>query len=456
MARFGQGFLQALTQPSYGQGLFELGGAIGGAPAAAKERQAKQAATAVANKAFNSDSPSEVLQAAQAVQQFDPKLAEQLRARAATLKQQRAELFQGVTVPKARDFSADKKAIEKKLAERKKLEENVMGVIQRSSRSDEDKRRLMEGYLGADIKTLREFLRTGGKDKEGSKAAVKTQEKEILENGKLVSYIISIDPNTGQEVGRIKVGEVPVDEETKGAGGRSNWKGPDKEAWENASSDARSASLNSVKYADLLRETEKIADEGGQTGGFLGFAREFVLSDVAGLGDAVSIHRSRLNEVRMKNAIELLPRGPASDRDVALALDASVDPKNLSPEDRVRYIRGMKKLADAEAEYTRGKVRYIEDTGDAMAFGYDRYVQLKGAESRLETFKTDNAATVAVVEEDLNRVRALIGQGKEEEAKALLATIKELDTTGYLEKLENLERLNNDWQNFAESNNISL
>lgn len=162
MARFGQGFLQALTQPSYGQGLFELGSAIGGAPAAAKERQAKQAATAMANKAFNSDSPSEVLQAAQAVQQFDPKLAEQLRARAATLKQQRAELFQGVTVPKARDFSADKKMIEKRLAERKKLEENVMGVIQRSDRPEEDKRRLMEGYLGADIKTLTDFLRTGG------------------------------------------------------------------------------------------------------------------------------------------------------------------------------------------------------------------------------------------------------------------------------------------------------
>ena len=42
MARFGQSFLTSLTQPSYGQGLFELGGAIGGAPAAAKEKEQKQ------------------------------------------------------------------------------------------------------------------------------------------------------------------------------------------------------------------------------------------------------------------------------------------------------------------------------------------------------------------------------------------------------------------------------
>ena len=32
MAKFGQGFIQALTQPSYGQGLFELGEKIGSAP----------------------------------------------------------------------------------------------------------------------------------------------------------------------------------------------------------------------------------------------------------------------------------------------------------------------------------------------------------------------------------------------------------------------------------------
>ena len=43
MARFGQSFLASLTQPSYGQGLFELGGVIGGAPAAAAEKKRREA-----------------------------------------------------------------------------------------------------------------------------------------------------------------------------------------------------------------------------------------------------------------------------------------------------------------------------------------------------------------------------------------------------------------------------
>lgn len=42
MARFGQSFLSALTQPSYGEGLFELGGAIGGTPADIAKKKAEQ------------------------------------------------------------------------------------------------------------------------------------------------------------------------------------------------------------------------------------------------------------------------------------------------------------------------------------------------------------------------------------------------------------------------------
>jgi hypothetical protein len=455
MARFGQGFLNALTQPSYMQGLFDLGKAAGSLPGRAREERNKNDAMAAATSAFSSESPSEILQAAQAVQEFDPALAEQLRNRALTLRQQRANL-QPVTAPKPRDFSIEQKQMDNAVAKRKRLEQNVMGVIQRSNRSEEDKRRLMEGYLGASTEDLVDFLRTGGPQKEGSQAKGNKTEKVILEDGKQVSYVVTTDPYTGEELGRVKVGEVPVDEDNKTAVGRADWKGPDKEAWRDATDEARKSSLNSVKYSDLLNETLNMVEEGGQVGGFLGTARDFVLSDVAGLGDAVSIHRARLNEVRMQNAIALLPRGPASDRDVALALDASVNPKDLKPEQRVSYIRGMKKIADAEKEYTEGKLRYIEDTGDAMAFGYDRYVQLKGAEKQLEAFKTENSVVVEEVEKDLNDVRTLISQGKEEEAKALLSAIKAVDTTGYLERLENLERLNNNWQTFAESNNISL
>lgn len=42
MARFGQGLIQALTNPSYQQGMFDLGSAIGSAPAQRREKEARQ------------------------------------------------------------------------------------------------------------------------------------------------------------------------------------------------------------------------------------------------------------------------------------------------------------------------------------------------------------------------------------------------------------------------------
>ena len=42
MAKFGQSFIQSLTQPGYSQGMFDLGTALGQAPAAAKEKRERE------------------------------------------------------------------------------------------------------------------------------------------------------------------------------------------------------------------------------------------------------------------------------------------------------------------------------------------------------------------------------------------------------------------------------
>ena len=42
MAKFGQSFVQSLTQPGYSQGMFDLGTALGQAPAAAKEKRERE------------------------------------------------------------------------------------------------------------------------------------------------------------------------------------------------------------------------------------------------------------------------------------------------------------------------------------------------------------------------------------------------------------------------------
>lgn len=78
MARFGQGFIQSLTQPSYMQGLFELGQAAGSFPGRAVEEKKKNDAMALVNDAVSSNDPAKLTQAATLVSRFDEKLAVQL------------------------------------------------------------------------------------------------------------------------------------------------------------------------------------------------------------------------------------------------------------------------------------------------------------------------------------------------------------------------------------------
>lgn len=78
-------------------------------------------------------------------------------------------------------------------------------------------------------------------------------------------------------------------------------------------------------------------------GGLIGSVRDFAVSDVAGLGDEITAFRTSLNEIQMQKALALLPKGPASDRDVQLALRASPDLKDYNEEQRLAALRGMKK-----------------------------------------------------------------------------------------------------------------
>jgi hypothetical protein len=66
MAKFGQGFIQSLTQPGYSQGLFELGTALGQAPAVAAEKKAEKDRLARLDESF-----AKTMQGTAAAQQGD-------------------------------------------------------------------------------------------------------------------------------------------------------------------------------------------------------------------------------------------------------------------------------------------------------------------------------------------------------------------------------------------------
>ena len=464
MARFSQQMLAGLLNPSYQQELMNVGRAVGGTAGMLMARQQKEQRQAEIQELLqqHANNPAKLQQlanqyraqgdedaaaafnnAAKQAQQIYDKQVARTDARVADAKKRRDALIAG------------REATDEAFGEAMNMRRALVDAKRRSEAADAtDKDKKLYELLKTRAITPSEYAKELLKeDKKGSEAKGYKVEDEILINGKKQSVVEFFDAE-GNFLNRKVIGEVAPDRGE--AEGRDDWSVNEEKAYTQAVADQRAASEDSRKYSSLLLETIDIAGESGQVGGILGMARDFVIADVAGLGDAITVHRSRLNEVRMQNAIALLPRGPASDRDVRLALDASVDPKNLSPEDRVSYIRGMKKIADAEKEYMDGKLRWIEQTGDPLAFGYERKVSLDGIKKQVEAFRTDNATEVVVLEGELQKVKALANSGNEQQAKELLNYIKSIDSIGYLSLLEDQEAEQQRYDNFIEKNNINF
>lgn len=86
MAKFGQNFIQSLTNPGYSQGMFELGSALGQAPAKAKEKKAKQGMLKDLQEALISNDPNVIEAKGTALLETKPELGAKLIARARGLR----------------------------------------------------------------------------------------------------------------------------------------------------------------------------------------------------------------------------------------------------------------------------------------------------------------------------------------------------------------------------------
>ena len=84
MAKFGQGFIQSLTQPGYG--LFELGSTLGQAPAMAAEKKAKQGMLKDLQEALISNDPAVIEAKGAALLATQPELGAKLIERARGLR----------------------------------------------------------------------------------------------------------------------------------------------------------------------------------------------------------------------------------------------------------------------------------------------------------------------------------------------------------------------------------
>jgi|14BtaG_2_1085337.scaffolds.fasta_scaffold02015_4 hypothetical protein len=98
MAKFGQSFIQSLTQPGYSQGMFNLGATLGQAPAMAAEKKAKQGMQKDLKEALISNDASVIEAKGAAILEKQPELGAKLIARARGLrtKEQEARTSKGL------------------------------------------------------------------------------------------------------------------------------------------------------------------------------------------------------------------------------------------------------------------------------------------------------------------------------------------------------------------------
>lgn len=98
------------------------------------------------------------------------------------------------------------------------------------------------------------------------------------------------------------------------------------------------------------------------------------IKNIAGLRDQRSQIITAANMLRVSEAVQYLPPGAASDKDVALVL-SGVPPENMGKQELLRFARGVKKLADREAAYFRSKDNWISKNGNLRGFGMDQRIK---------------------------------------------------------------------------------
>ena len=120
----------------------------------------------------------------------------------------------------------------------------------------------------------------------------------------------------------------------------------------------------------ILSKLEKL--EGDVRGGVFNTLEEG-FKQLTGTQDDVSMLRMEQRRLITSAAVANLPRGPASDKDVALVLSGELD-FNAGPEAIAAYARGIKKIAQFAARQARDQAQWLDRYGDVRGFNSQQIV----------------------------------------------------------------------------------
>lgn len=117
-------------------------------------------------------------------------------------------------------------------------------------------------------------------------------------------------------------------------------------------------------YESLAQDMDRL--QGKVTGGVQRTARQW-LEDVTGSQDATSLLYTKYRGIRGSHAIRNLPKGPASDRDIQIAMTGT-PPENAPPEYIASWLRGVSKMERINREYLSARSQWISEKRGQQGF----------------------------------------------------------------------------------------
>ena len=132
----------------------------------------------------------------------------------------------------------------------------------------------------------------------------------------------------------------------------------------------RAAQLTAMKANKTADKLLKAIPAAGLEGDF-----DVYLSNILGAQGEKEEARTMITNLINGNAIANLPKGPASDKDIALVMKGE-PPANANAEYLASYARGIAKMAQAEARYFSDQERWMDGNDGLHGFGTYQNIQM--------------------------------------------------------------------------------
>jgi hypothetical protein len=180
---------------------------------------------------------------------------------------------------------------------------------------------------------------------------------------------------------------------------------------------AAAAKQSANQYNDLAKRLD-------EAGGGYGAATSFAdyLRRQTGTQSPLTELRQEYTRIRNSAAIKSLPAGPATDKDIELALKG-IPPENADARTVASFLRGIGKLQDIEASVGNAKTDWLASNNGVLTRAKDTFIAGDYTTKPGETF---NDFTQRVVADVSKRYRSPAQKAEEER----LATMAKIPTTG--------------------------